>query len=36
MKMSDNQRTALAIGIAFFTMFVGYFLAYRLYTVVMR
>ena len=35
MQTSDKKRTIIAI-IAFVTMFIGYFLAYKLYTLVMN
>ena len=36
MQTSDKKRTVIAIIIAFVTMFIGYFLAYKLYTLVMN
>lgn len=36
MKISDKKRTVIAILVAFITMFIGYFLAYKLYGIVMK
>lgn len=36
MKLSDKQRTFIAIVISFITMLIGYFLAYKLYDIVMN
>ena len=36
MTKSDKIRTSLAIIVAFITMFIGYFLAYQLYKIVMN
>lgn len=36
MKINDKTRTLLAILVAFITMIIGYILAYKLYTIVMK
>lgn len=36
MKISDDTRTFIAILVAGLTMLIGYFLAYKLYIIVMK
>lgn len=36
MKINDKTRTLLAILVTFITMIIGYILAYKLYTIVMK